>query len=51
MSTGPDDDRLASWAAPVSRLNVPEVPDGAVSINVEGRRVTSPIQGFGKMWQ
>lgn len=46
-----DDGRSANWAGPVSRLNVPEVPDGAVSFNVKGRRVTSPIQGFGKMWQ
>jgi hypothetical protein len=46
-----DDVRDANWAGPVSRLNVPDVPEGAVSINVEGRRVTSPIQGFGKMWQ
>jgi hypothetical protein len=40
-----------SWARSVSRLNVGEVPDGAVNRNVDGRRVTSPIQGFGKMWQ
>src|SRR5919206_3568744 len=40
-----------SWAKSVSRLKVSEVPDGAVNINVEGRRLTSPIQGFGKMWQ
>ena len=40
-----------SWAKSVSRLNVSEVPDGAVNINVEGRRLTSPIQGFGQMWQ
>ena len=26
-------------------------PEGAVNINVEGRRLASPIQGFGKMWQ
>jgi hypothetical protein len=45
------DDRSANWAGPVSRLDVPDVPDGAVSFNVKGRRVTSPIQGFGKMWQ
>ena len=41
----------ASWAESVSRLNVAEVPEGAVNINVEGRRLASPIQGFGKMWQ
>jgi hypothetical protein len=46
-----EDDRNANWASPVSRLNVPDVPDGAVGINVEGKRLTSPIQGFGKMWQ
>ena len=40
-----------SWAKSVSKLNVSEVPEGAVNINVEGRRLTSPIQGFGKMWQ
>ena len=41
----------ASWAKSVSRLNVAEVPDGAINLNVDGRRLTSPIQGFGKMWQ
>ncbi|HEX5780557.1 MAG TPA: hypothetical protein VFX80_01485 [Solirubrobacteraceae bacterium] len=40
-----------AWAKTVSRLNVAEVPEGAVNINVEGRRLASPIQGFGKMWQ
>jgi len=40
-----------NWAKSISRLNVSEVPDGAVNINVTGRRLTSPIQGFGKMWQ
>ena len=40
-----------SWAKSVSRLEVTDVPDGAVNLNVEGRRLTSPIQGFGKMWQ
>jgi hypothetical protein len=41
----------ANWAKKVSTLNVSEVPEGAVAVNVEGRRLTSPIQGFGKMWQ
>jgi hypothetical protein len=40
-----------SWAKAVSRINVGEVPEGAVNLNVDGRRLTSPIQGFGKMWQ
>ena len=41
----------AHWAKSVSRLKVSEVPDGALNINVEGRRLASPLQGFGKMWQ
>ena len=41
----------ASWAKAVTRLNVSEVPEGAVNLNVDGRRLASPIQGFGKMWQ
>ncbi len=41
----------ASWAKSVAHLNVSEVPEGAINLNVEGRRLASPIQGFGKMWQ
>ena len=41
----------AHWAKSVSRLNVSDVPEGATGINVTGKRLTSPIQGFGKMWQ
>ena len=40
-----------SWAKPVTQLQIDDVPDGATNINVAGRRLTSPIQGFGKMWQ
>ena len=41
----------AHWAAPVSRLSVKNVPSGAVSLNVEGRQVVGPLQGFGQLWQ
>lgn len=41
----------AHWAKTVSRLTVSDVPVGAVNLNVTGKRLTSPIQGFGKMWQ
>jgi hypothetical protein len=40
-----------NWAKTVSTLNVADVPEGALNLNVEGRRLASPIQGFGKMWQ
>src|SRR5215208_1541463 len=41
----------ASWAKSVSQLKVSEVPEGAINLNVEGKRLASPIQGFGRMWQ
>ena len=40
-----------NWAKNVSTLDVGELPEGAINKNVQGRRVTSPVQGFGKMWQ
>jgi hypothetical protein len=39
------------WAKAVSRLKVSEVPEGAVNLNVTGKRLAGPVQGFGKMWQ
>ena len=41
----------ANWAKQISTLEASDVPAGAINRNVTGRRVTSPIQGFGKMWQ
>jgi hypothetical protein len=38
-----------TWAAPVERLDGSRLPAGA--INLAGRRPTSPIQGFGQLWQ
>ncbi len=40
-----------NWAKAVSRLNVSNVPEGAINLNVTGKRLAGPIQGFGKMWQ
>ncbi len=51
---GPEEDGprgAASWAQPVSRLTVPELPSEATNLNVEGRKVVGPLQGFGQMWQ
>jgi hypothetical protein len=39
-----------SWAAKVDRLSV-EQRDGVRGTNVAGRRLTGPVQGFGKMWE
>jgi hypothetical protein len=41
----------AHWARSVSRLTVSNVPEGAMNVNVTGKRLAGPIQGFGKMWQ
>jgi hypothetical protein len=43
--------RQDNWAAPVSRLKVSDLPENAVNLNVHGRHVTSPLNGFGQMWQ
>jgi hypothetical protein len=43
--------RENAWAQPVSRLTVSNVPAGAVNLNVHGRHIVGPLQGFGQMWQ
>jgi hypothetical protein len=40
-----------AWAKPVERLAVAGVEPGGAGINVAGKRPTSPVQGFGRMWQ
>ena len=40
---------VGSWAAKVDRLTVAR--GGSRGANVAGRRLTGPVQGFGKMWQ
>jgi hypothetical protein len=39
-----------TWAKPVSTLTVTDEREGAPNL-VEGKRLLSPVQGFGKMWQ
>ena len=41
----------SNWAKQGKDLQVGQVPAGAINLNVQGRSVHSPIQGFGKMWQ
>ena len=38
-----------SWASKVDRLTETRV--GSPAANVVGRRLTGPVQGFGKMWR
>jgi len=44
-------DRESSWARPVSKLKVSDVSQEALNLNVEGRGLTGPLQGFGQLWQ
>jgi hypothetical protein len=39
------------WALGRNVLRVADVPEGAVNLNVEGRRVIGALQGFGQLWQ
>ena len=53
-SNGPEEKKSgdeAYWAQPVSKLKVDHAPAGAVNLNVEGRQVVGPLQGFGQLWQ
>lgn len=40
-----------SWAKPVAKFSVGDVPADAINLNVAGRRPTNPLQGFGQLWQ
>src|SRR4249919_2372700 len=51
MSSKPENRSPEGWAKPVRSLEVTGVEAGSPAINVAGRRPTSPIQGFGRMWQ
>ena len=49
----PDDENphVASWALPVFRLKSEDISAEAVNLNVDGRRLTGPLKGFGQLWQ
>ena len=46
-----DEPAIDGWAPKVDRLAKPTAPDEATNINVGGRRVAGPMQGFGKLWK
>ena len=41
----------SNWSRPVDRLATGAVPSSAININVDGRRLVGPVQGFGQLWQ
>lgn len=40
-----------NWAPNMDRLKISEVPEGASNLNLEGRQMVSPLQGFGQLWR
>lgn len=40
-----------NWAEPIKQFEVGSVAEGAVTGNVQGRKPTGPLQGFGQLWQ
>jgi hypothetical protein len=41
----------SGWAKPVDHLHVGDVSADAINRNVEGRKLTGVVRGFGQMWQ
>jgi hypothetical protein len=41
----------ANWARRPDTLKVGALPPEAVNLNVDGRHVVGPLQGFGQLWQ
>ncbi len=46
-----DRDPETTWAKPVDKLLVGVVPAEAINLNVSGKRLSGPLQGFGQLWQ
>jgi hypothetical protein len=44
-------DRETTWAKPIDRLSLGVVPTDAINLNVSGKRLSGPLQGFGQLWQ
>jgi hypothetical protein len=44
-------DVAQTWAKPVGKLKVSATGAGAINLNVDGRQLSSPLRGFGQMWQ
>ncbi len=40
-----------AWAAPVAALSIDEMPAGATDLNLAGRALANPLDGFGPLWQ
>jgi hypothetical protein len=41
----------SDWVEPMAKLQIGDLPPGAVRANVDGRRISGPMRGFGQMWR
>ncbi len=39
------------WSAPFNTLPAAQVRKGVLSLNMQGRRLSGPLQGFGRLWE
>jgi hypothetical protein len=51
MTTSNNNKREGAWAKPVEHLEVGDLPDEAINMNVDGRQLMGPLNGFGQLWQ
>ena len=42
---------VPGWAKYVACLSVRDIPKEVMNINVNGRQTTSPVKGFGRLWE
>lgn len=45
------DPRDKAWAKPVAHLETKDIVGGGMNLNVDGKGLTGPLQGFGQLWQ
>lgn len=50
-SNSSKDHNQSSWADPIEYIAIKDVPTGATNLNLEGHRLSNPLQGFGPLWQ
>jgi hypothetical protein len=50
-SSNESNPRDSAWAKPVDHLDTKDMPAEALNLNVDGRGLTGPLQGFGQLWQ
>jgi anti-anti-sigma factor len=41
---------VPGWARSVDRLSIRDIAPDAMNVNVDGRQTTSPVTGFGRLW-